>query len=230
MGNLNHNGLSKAYNTLVSDIKKYIHEDKNTYDYLTNRKSQPEHIEELNIIPSNITDKIKTREICDLSMELVASLFNRKINHEVNISNFHPLLVHKITSIGQSKALSSQLIYIEDAFVNKRLKNKYYKWNIDNDDSTLLEKLCQLSSIHANSVSISSESNNEAAEIKSTKKLSVLKRASSLQKVVKKIRLRQQSKDNKVNTILSHMEDDIKGGQKVLNFLFSAIRVSPHLD
>jgi hypothetical protein len=222
MGNLNHKTPSKAFIALRDDIHNFIHSDKNTSDYLKTRKSQPEQIDEFNVIPSGIVDKIKSRDICEVSIEIVALLFNNAISRETGASLFNPLLVHKTTPSGESKALSSQLIYMEDLYVGRGLRAKYNKWNIDKDDSSLLEKLGQLSSIHAGSASLLSEASVREGEHKSTKKSRKskveTKKSSSVHKdIKKKVKLRQVSEDHriKIKTILHQMSKDKKEVRKV---------------
>jgi hypothetical protein len=200
MGNINNLNNNQAFIDLYLDVNRYIHSDKNSHDYIANRKSTAEKIEVFNVVQSNMNDKLKSREICDFSIDIVASLFNKNISKENNLSILIPTTVHRITFMGESKPLSSHINYVDNLFFNKKLQNKYEKWNIDKDDSSLLEKLGQLSSIHANSGEISLIDDSETKTIKKERKDTKGTKGTNSTKKIKITHIRRDVKLNTQNT------------------------------
>jgi hypothetical protein len=221
MGNSQTKKSNANHINLVKKIKEYIRESASPYENNTVKmRNNNEQLEELNIInPSNIGNKIKSKEIVETSVDLLNLLFTKSINKEINLNILNPSVVHKFASLGESQAMGSQLNYFDDLWLNKRLKKNYIKWTIDkNENSSLLEKLGQLSSIRKNSnseMSFEYENNKEQTETenKSTRKgRKDTRKSSSINKKETKTKLNGRQKSEGVTsktgggrTIISHI-------------------------
>ncbi len=165
MGNKN---SSKSINNNVENLKlceeikkgicKYLKSDKSTNECLTNINNKNFNFNSIKlkkVEKSNLNENLQSNNILDFCLDITSNLINKTLNHEVNTTFYKSILINKISENNSDSDILNQQNNLIINWIYQTLLNdkagKYDNWIPEINENSWLDKLNNVSSIHANS-------------------------------------------------------------------------------